>query len=112
MGQSKRLLATQIKEHQKAAFTGDCETSALAEQAMKTGHEIDWTNSNVLASCQFLDQRLYLESWYIHQQQNSLNREQGPLPSLYQCILTIVLFCYISIPFSVWVVILSLFFIS
>ena len=87
VGQTEKLFTIRLKEHQKDVFAGDCETSTLAEYVMITGHE---TNDTVLASCRFLDQRLYLESWYmyIHQQQSGLNRERGPLPFLYQSLVT------------------------
>ena len=52
-GQTKTLFATQLKEQQDVSIY---ETSALVEHTMTTGHEIDWTNSTVLASNQYLDQ--------------------------------------------------------
>ena len=83
MGQTKRSLSVRIKEHQRAVFNGAKETSALAEHALTTGHSIDWDNASVLVSCEHLNQRLYLESWYIQRQSVSLNRELRPLPPIY-----------------------------
>ena len=51
VGQTKRSLSVQIKEHQRAVFNGTKETSALAESALTTGHNIDWNNVSVLVSC-------------------------------------------------------------
>ena len=82
VGQTKRLFGVRLKEHQKAVFTGDSEKSALAEHVLKTGYAIDWSNATLLTCCQFLDQCLLLELWYIQNQQSGLNREQGPLPPL------------------------------
>ena len=83
VGQTKRSLAVCLKEHKRAVFNGDKETSALAEHVLSTGHDIDWANASIVASCDHLSQRLYLESWYIQKQPFSLNREVGPLPSIY-----------------------------
>ena len=86
VGQTKRSLVVQLKEHQRAVFIGDSSTSALAEHAMITGHIIDWHNARVLDSCQQLNQSLILECWYIHEQLAPLNRERGPLPPVYQAL--------------------------
>ena len=75
-----------IKEHRRAVFVGDSNTSALAEHAISTGHIIDWDHASVLDSCQHFSQRLILESWYIWKQPAPLNRERGPLPSVYQAL--------------------------
>ena len=82
-----RLFGVRLKEHQRAVFTGDSEKSALAEHALRTGHDIDWNNATILASCQFLDQRLLLESWHVQCQRKALNREQGSMPSLYMSLM-------------------------
>ena len=68
VGQTKRSLAVRLKEHKRAVFNGDKETSALAEHVLSTGHNIDWANVSIVASCDHLSQRLYLESWYIQKQ--------------------------------------------
>ena len=67
VGQTEKLFTIRLKEHPKDVFIGDCETSTLAEHVMITGHETDWTNNTVLASCRFLDQHLYLRvKVYVH----------------------------------------------
>ena len=83
VGQTKRSLATRVKEHQKAAFNGNRETSTLAKHVMDTGHAIDWEGSCILDMCASLRSRLFLESWYIQKEQHPLNRELGPLPTQY-----------------------------
>ena len=42
IGQSGISLVCHLKERRRVVFTGD---SALAEHAMKSGHEIDWCQS-------------------------------------------------------------------
>ena len=66
IGQTGRTLTCRLKEHRQAVSQGDFNASALAEHAVNTGHQIDWSNTGVLDSSQFYYQRLYLESWYIH----------------------------------------------
>ena len=66
VGQTKRCLAIRLKEHQRSVYTGDRDSSALAEHALDTGHSIDWDHASVLNTCQNLKQRLCLESWHIH----------------------------------------------
>ena len=75
-----RTLTCRLKEHKRAVSQGDFNASALAEHAVNTSHQIDWSNAGVL---QFYYQRLYLESWYIQQHKDTLNRERGLLPSVY-----------------------------
>ena len=82
--QTGRTLTCRLKEHKQAVSQGDFNASALAEHAVNTGHQIDWSNAGVLDSSQFYYQRLYLESWYIQQHKDTLNREQGLLPSVYR----------------------------
>ena len=72
-------MAIRLKEHQRSVYTGDRDSSALAEHALDTGHSIDWDRALALNTCQNLKQRLCLESWHIHRQTVSLNRENGPL---------------------------------
>ena len=83
VGETKRSLAVRLKEHKHTVVNGNKETSALAEYVFSTSHDIDWVNASIVASCDHLSQRLYLESWYIQKQPLSLNREVGPLPSVY-----------------------------
>ena len=42
---------------------GNRNALALAENALDTGHDIDWNGVQVLDRCELLKQRLLLESW-------------------------------------------------
>ena len=52
--------------------------------ALINGHEINWENANILDHSDFFYPKLYLESWYIQQQDNVMNREVGILPHVYE----------------------------
>ena len=76
-----------MKEHKRAVFHGD--TNAWEK----------WT-WNSLGECehpwsQWTIPRLYLESWYIQQQNNVMNRESGILPHMYKSLMTYL--CFIVI---------------
>ena len=43
-------------------------------------------HSSIQDSCQFYYQQSYLESWYIQNQQELLNRECAPLPPIYKAL--------------------------
>ena len=80
--QTKRSLNTRMMEPQKDSFSGNKETSALAENVMETGHTIDWQGTCVLGTCASLKSRLFMESsyvQYIQQEKCSMNTEQGSL---------------------------------
>ena len=83
VGPTKRSHAVCLREHKSAVFNGNKETPTLAEHALTTGHEIDWANDSIVASCDHLSRRLYLEYCYTHKQPLSFNREVGPLPPIY-----------------------------
>ena len=72
-----------IKEHHWSVITGDCDSSALAEHAWTSHHHIAWGDATILHQHQRWFQRCILESWYIHQVPNLLNRDSGNLPQPY-----------------------------
>ena len=80
---NKATIIVGLKEHRRATFSGNRDVSAVAEHVMDTGHNIEWDGARVLDSCGLLRQRLLLESWYVQCEQHSMNRERGPLPSIY-----------------------------
>ena len=82
-GQSGQLLECRIKEHQRAVGNGDTNTWAMAEHAWQEQHNITWPAATILDSSQYLNSRLILEQWHIHQQPHPMNRERGYLPSAY-----------------------------
>ena len=88
VGQSGRSLQHRMKEHKRAVSHGDTNASALAEHALGNGHEIDWENASILDHSDLFYPRLYLESWYIQQQDNVMNREVGILPHVYKGLMT------------------------
>ena len=58
-------------------------TSALAEHAMDTMHEIAWEDAVVLASNPYPHQQCAIEAWHIRSQPSPMNREAGLLPPVY-----------------------------
>ena len=78
-----QTMGCRIKEHQHATFEGNKNASALAEHSIDTGHRINWDDAEILDSCNHLRARIMLESWYIQRERDALNREHGPLPSIY-----------------------------
>ena len=82
VGQSGRTIVDRIKEHQLVVKNGDTNTSVVAEHAWKHQHRMDWSAAEVLDYSQQRFSRCMLESWHIHHQSDSMNRERGPLPTL------------------------------
>ena len=87
IGQTKRSMGCRIKEHQRATFEGNKNASALAEHSIDAGHKISWDDAEILDCCNNLRARIMLESWYIQKERDTLNREHGPLPSIYSALL-------------------------
>ncbi len=83
VGQSGRTITDRIKEHQQVVKNGDTNTSAVAENAWKHQHRMDWSASEVLDYSQHRFSRCMLDSWHIHHLSDSMNQERGPLPVLY-----------------------------
>ena len=88
IGQSGRSLACRIKEHKRAVQNGDQNSSTLAEHAWQQQHHVDWAAAEVLESTRDWYPRCMIESWHIHREANSMNRERGPLPHIYCSLLT------------------------
>jgi len=74
VGQTGRLIH-HLKEHKRALTTANPKNSALAEHAINTGHEIDWSDARVNNANPLLHQHCNLESWHIHQQPSLTGRE-------------------------------------
>ncbi len=90
IGQTGRTLQHRVKEHQRALTSFDAiyNTSAVAEHAIRRNHQIDWSNVKVIDCQQNWTQRCLLESWYIKKTSNTINRENGPLPEVYNALIT------------------------
>ena len=73
-----------IKEHRRALISADAPYSAVAEHAMKTGHEIAWERAKVLDINSNDTQRLNLEVW-IRLKKAEMNRDVGTLSVDYDC---------------------------
>ena len=71
-----------------AILNGDQNSSALAEHAWQQQHHVDWAAAEVLESTRNWYPRCMIESWHIHREANSMNRERGPLPHIYCSLLT------------------------
>ncbi len=88
IGQSGRTLEDRLKEHKRAIIPDSTYfTSAVAEHAVKSNHVIDWNNAKVIDSHSNLYQRCYLESWQIKKRNSSMNRDEGLLPTVYNCLI-------------------------
>ena len=83
VGQTGRCLSKRMKEHQKVVESGDCANLALAEHAWSHHHPVDWNNVRVLEQQPHLYHRLTLESIHIRSHPNTLNRNDGTLPLVY-----------------------------
>ena len=70
-----------FKEHKRAVVYG---ATNVSEHALRNGHDINWENASILDHSDLFYSRLYLESWYIWQQNNVMNREVGILPYVYK----------------------------
>ena len=84
IGQTDRTLGQRLKEHQRAVRDRNISTSALADHVCSTGHPVDWNEAQVIDSCPHTPKRCLLESWLIQKQPSTLNRELGPLPTVYR----------------------------
>ena len=77
IGQSGRSLACRMKEHQGAVRRG---ASAIAEHVWGEQHQIDWGSAEVLDTNPSWRPRTLLESWHIHKERGTMNRDHGNLP--------------------------------
>ena len=73
VGQTGRCLSKRMKEHRKAVESGDCANSA----------PVDWNNVRVLEQQPHYYHRLTLESIHFRSHPNTLNRNDGTLPLVY-----------------------------
>ena len=83
IGQTGRTLLQRIKEHQRAVKTMNTDNSALAEHVWSEYDHIGWEDATVLDQHSFLHSRCVMESWYINNIPETLNREKGLLPETY-----------------------------
>ena len=79
VGETKRTLATRIKEHKAACRLAAFERSAVAEHAWQEGHEINWDDVEILDNAKDLQERKVKESLYIRMVPRTclMNRDEG-----------------------------------
>ena len=83
IGQTGRTLEHRLKEHKRALTSGNVSQSAVAEHAMDESHTIKWEEAEVVNHHPFYRQRCALEAWHIRTERHKMNRDEGPLPPVY-----------------------------
>ena len=86
-GQTGHTLEHRLKEHRRTLTSGPPNSSAIAEHALNTNHDIDWASVSVIDSHPHLHLRCALEAWHIRSQQHPMNREQGLLSQSYNSLI-------------------------
>ena len=84
VGQTDRSFACRLKEHRRAFKSIDDVRSAVAEHAFNSGHTINWDSSRVVDTCRHYHTCIFLESWYISRRKHPMNKDRGPLSSVYR----------------------------
>jgi hypothetical protein len=69
VGETKRTLATRIKEHKAACRLAAFERSVVAEHAWQDGHKINWDDVEIIDKAKELQERkmkasLYIRIWF------------------------------------------------
>ena len=72
-----------VKEHKRALTSGNVSQSAVAEHAMDESHTIKWEEAEVVNHHPLYRQRCALEAWHIRTERHKMNRDEGPLPPVY-----------------------------
>ena len=67
--------------------SADFKSSALAEHAWSAGHPVDWENVSVVNGCPDFPSGLVNEAIAIRSTSNTLNRDSGTLPVMYDNVL-------------------------
>ena len=83
IGQTGRTLDHRLKEHRRALISGNVQQSAVAEHATNEMHDIDWEKAEVVDCHPHYRQRCALEVWHIRTEPHKMNRDGGPLPTVY-----------------------------
>ena len=72
-----------VPAHKRALTSGNTAQSAVAEHAAEQSHVINWNEAKVMACHPHYCQRCALEAWHIRTEAQTMNRDAGPLPSVY-----------------------------
>ena len=83
IGQIGRTLKHHLTEHKRALRLGETAQSAVAEHAINEGQTIKWDDAEVVDNSTRFRQRCNLEAWHIRTEQHTVNRNEDPLPSVY-----------------------------
>ena len=85
IGQSKRDLKSRLSEHKRAIKYQQPETSAPCEHSITLDHIIEWNEATILSTEKDCTKRLFTEIWFINENFNVINRNDGnTLPSVYK----------------------------
>ena len=76
-------LEHRLKEHKRALTSGNTAQSAVAEHAVDQMHVINWNEAKVVSCHPYYRQRCALEAWHIRTEHQTMNRDEGPLSSVY-----------------------------
>ena len=82
IGQTGRWLCQRVEEHKRAVKMADFNSSALAEHAWTTGHQVDWNAAVLSNPCDAITRSIQ-EAIRIRTTDNMLNRDSGAMPSEY-----------------------------
>ena len=80
-----RMLVMYTHEHTctHTHTSGNVSQSAVAEHAMDESHTIKWEEAEVVNHHPLYRQRCALEAWHIRTERHKMNRDEGPLPPVY-----------------------------
>ena len=83
IGQMGRMLEHHLKEHKRTLTSGNTAQSTVTEHAAEQNHVINWNEAKVMACHPHYRQRCALEAWHNCAEAQMMNRDAGPLPSVY-----------------------------
>jgi len=90
VGQTGCTLNHHCTEHIRALQNADPNLSAVAEHSIQWDHNIAWDNAEILARNPCLVQRCAMEAWYIRSEANTMDRDSGTIPSIYNILIPTV----------------------
>ena len=87
IGRTGRSLDHRLKEHRRALAPGNIMQLAVADHATKEMQYIDWEKAEVVDGPPHYRQRCALEAWHIRTEPHTMNRDEGPLPTVYNLLI-------------------------
>ena len=76
-----------LTEHKRALRSGEAAQSAVADHTMEEEHTIKWEDAEVVDHDPQYRQRCTLEAWHNRTEQQKINRDEGPLPVVYNSVI-------------------------